>query len=259
MSEVSRHPRPRRYFPALLLTFAAGLLLSAAAQCCSYLHIVLSADVLYMSSPWPTVCYFLSSAADIAALFIGYGAMIYYLSVHGLRRGAPLFPLAALASLAGYALRYCFILLEYRHVPLNTGALLTTLSLNYALECGRLLLVAGAALLFRRLRRRDEAARYASGFSPAASVCNLAALLAALLVALSRAAVELFTITLPFFSEVTDVTGEEIFSIVLTYSFLLISAALGYFIAHLTGLLLARAEGSHPDEKKGEPNHAISQ
>lgn len=217
-----------------LAVFAIMAVLAGLARVSDYFYNITSTDIVYMDTVLPLVLNYVSSLSDVALMFIGYAAVAYYVISGGIRTAVLPFVLSAAAFLVSYLFVGALTLMMSRSVDILP--LILYLLANYATECLRLFIVAVIAFVAAKTVR-DEKPLAVHKFSPFATPFNITAFFAALIVILGRAAMEFFSYTLPLMEYL------EISTIVTAYLLIIVAGVLGYFFAHLTTTLIARAAG----------------
>ncbi|MBR5452998.1 MAG: hypothetical protein IKV54_02865 [Clostridia bacterium] len=225
----------------LMLSFIVMLIASVAARVFNYLYSNTFTDIMFMNTYLPTALYFISGVFDIVLMFVAFGTVIYYAVTSGVKRSILPLILGAVATLVSYILILALNLIEYG-ARLNIPVVIKYLGANYLSEILRLIIIWVLSLLVARISgRRASGFRYAApGFSPASSAYSFCALISAVIIFTGKALTELMNNTLPFFAEYSGVTGQEIWSMILTYLLILVTSVIGYLTVHLTGMLIFR-------------------
>lgn len=226
----------------LILSFIVMLIASVAARVFNYIYSSTYTDIMFMNTYLPTALYFLSGVFDIILMFVAFGTVIYYAVTSGVKKSVLPLILGSAATLVSYILIFALNLFEYGD-RLIVPVIIKYLAANYISEILRLFVIWGVALLIAKISGAgDGNFRYAfPGLSPMSSAYTLCALIATVIILVGKALTEFVNNTLPFFAEYSDVTGQEIWVITLTYILILVTAAIGYLTTHLTGVLIFRS------------------
>ena len=225
----------------LLLSFIIMLIASVAARVLNYLYSSTYTDIMFMNTYLPTVLYFLSGVFDIVLMFVAFGTVIYYSVTGGVKRSILPLVFGASATLVSYLLILVINLIEYGG-RLNLPVVMIFLAANYLSELLRLLVIWAVSLLVAKITEgKNPAFRYAPpGLSPATSAYSFCALISAVVILTGKVLTELMNKTLPFFFEYSDITGQEIWSVILSYLLILVTVAVGYLTVHITGVIIFR-------------------
>ena len=234
-----------------LVIFAIMAAFAVLARGTAYFYSITATDVVYMNTVLPVICDYVSRFADVAQMFIGYAVVTYYIVFGGIKKAILPFILSAAASLINYVAVGVLTVIESSAIEILPFVLY--LLANYSTEFLRLVIISAIAFVSVKAVRGENRLDI-KRFSPFATPFNFVAFLASLIVFFGKAAVELINYTLPFFDYYDDVTAYEVSTIVITYLLIAVIGALGYFIAHLTTNLIARAAGvsavAHNDTDK---------
>lgn len=222
--------------------FAVLAALAILARGAAYFYSVTATDIVYMGTAFPMICDYVSRFADVAQMFIGYSLVTYYVILGGIKNAILPFILTAVSSLINYIVVGVFTVLESSAIEILPLALY--LLANYLTEFLRLAIISAIALVSSKVVKGENSLDV-KRLSPFATPFNVTAFLAAIIVVMGKALIEFFNETLPFI-EYFD--SYETWTIVITYILIAVTGALGYFIAHFTTTLIARASGAHNDK-----------
>ena len=224
------------------VVFAVMAILAVLARGAAYFYSVTATDIVYMNTVLPMICDYVSRFADVAQMFIGYSLVTYYIVLGGIKKAILPFVLTAASSLINYVVVGVLTALESSAIKVLPLTLY--LLANYLTEVLRLAIIAAIAFVCAKVVKGEN--RFdVRRLSPFATPFNVTAFLAAIIVVMGKALIEFFNETLPFI-EYFD--SYETWTIVITYVLIAVTGALGYFIAHFTTTLIARAAGAHNDK-----------
>ena len=233
---------------ASIVCFSVMLAAAVISRLCGYYQNLASTDVLFMYSAVPALLFYASGLFDIIVLFVGYGAVTFFVSARGPGRSVPAIAASASATAANYVIVLILNYVEYG-TNINYWALVKYLGFNCLSELARLAIIVAAAALIRRhyLKKDSSCLEKKPTLRPFRSVYSRCSLLAAAVTFAGRAVVELTGEILPYIDEVGYLSQTDVLSVVVTYLMMVLTCLSGYFISYLVQSILFKRY--YPDGK----------
>ncbi|MBP5236627.1 MAG: hypothetical protein J6128_03740 [Clostridia bacterium] len=233
--------RSRGTVSASIVCFAVMLAAAVISRLCGYYQNLASTDVLLMYTAVPVLLYYASGLFDIIVLFVGYGAVTFFVSARGPGRSVPAIAAAAAATAANYVIVLILNYAEYGS-SINYWALLKYLGYNCLSELARLAIIVAAAALIRHiyLKKDSSCLKSKPTLLPFRSVYSRCSLFAAAITLAGRAVVELTGEILPYIDEVGYLSQEDVMTVIITYLMMILTCLAGYLVSYLVQSILFR-------------------